>query len=92
MKELRLLMDIDDNIQHDFAHAYLLPARPVRQERQCLKIIHCLNEDFRMTLTDMSKKTKIPISTIFDNLKLLRRHYNFNVVISPVNERGDTNE
>ena len=32
-------------------------------------LISCLREDARITLTQMSKKTRIPISTLYDRLK-----------------------
>lgn len=37
-----------------------------------LKILSYLRKDARMSLTVMSKKTSIPISTIFDKLKLFQ--------------------
>ena len=35
-----------------------------------LKIVSYLRQNARMSLTQMSKKTQIPISTIFDRLKM----------------------
>lgn len=40
-------------------------------KRKDLLIISCLRQDARMKLTDMSKLTKIPVSTIFDRIRLL---------------------
>jgi len=40
-------------------------------KRTDLMIISCLRQDARMKLTDMSKITKIPVSTIFDRIRLL---------------------
>jgi len=37
-----------------------------------MKILSHLRNDARMSLTSMSKKTSIPISTIFDKIKLLQ--------------------
>ena len=34
-----------------------------------LLIVSCLRQDARMKLTDMTKLTKIPVSTLFDNIK-----------------------
>ena len=39
-------------------------------QKKDLQIIAHLRQDARMSLTNMSKKTNIPISTIFDRLKL----------------------
>lgn len=35
-----------------------------------MMLISCLRQDARMTLTNISKKTKIPISTLYDRLKV----------------------
>jgi len=48
-------------------------------QKKDLQIISNLRADSRQTLTDISKKTKIPISTIYDRLKanegnLIKRH------------------
>ncbi len=40
-----------------------------------LKILSHLRQNARMSLTRMSKKTKIPVSTIFDRLKLQEDSY-----------------
>lgn len=39
--------------------------------RKTVLLLSCLRENARETLTDISKKTKIPISTLFDLLKEL---------------------
>lgn len=44
-----------------------------------LLILSCLRQDARMKLTDMSKVTKVPVSTLFDRIKLhesglIKRH------------------
>lgn len=44
------------------------------------KIVELLLEDSRMTLTEISKRTGIPIATIFDNLPRIREQFNFTIV------------
>lgn len=44
------------------------------------KIVEALLEDSRMTLTDISKRTGIPISTVFDNLSRIREQFHFTIV------------
>jgi DNA-binding Lrp family transcriptional regulator len=50
-----------------------------RMEEKLQKIIKCLNQDPRMTLTEMSKQIRIPVSTIFDNLKTLETGYQLKI-------------
>ena len=42
----------------------------MNKKEKDLLIISCLRQDSRMKLTDMSKMTKVPVSTIFDRIKL----------------------
>ncbi|MBN2881312.1 Lrp/AsnC family transcriptional regulator [Candidatus Woesearchaeota archaeon] len=37
------------------------------------KLLECLREDSRLKLQEISKLTKIPVSTLYDTLKILRR-------------------
>lgn len=39
-----------------------------------LKIIACLRQNARMPLTKMSRKIRVPVSTIFDRLKASEKH------------------
>lgn len=47
----------------------------LQRETRLNKIMDCLKEDPRMSLTDMSRRTGIPVSTIFDNINTLRQGY-----------------
>jgi len=38
-----------------------------------MSLIKCLRENSRMSLTEISKKTKIPISTLYDRLRLQQK-------------------
>lgn len=44
------------------------------------KIIPLLLEDSRMTLTEMSKRTGIPVSTVYDNLPRVREAFKFTIM------------
>ena len=39
-----------------------------------IRLLQCLRSNSRLTLTQISKKTKIPISTLFDRLKLQEKN------------------
>ena len=66
-KQLSYTVEFDD-----LAGRQLLPSRPHRAERVCREIVGCLRADCRMGLTQMSRETRIPVSTLFDNLQRLR--------------------
>lgn len=36
------------------------------------QIVKLLNEDFRISLTEMSRRTKVPISTLHDRLRKIK--------------------
>jgi len=44
------------------------------------KIIPLLIENSRMTLTEISKRTGIPVTTVFDNLPRLKEAFKFTIV------------
>jgi len=44
------------------------------------QIVEALLEDSRMTLTEISKRTGIPIATVFDNLSRIKDQFHFTIV------------
>lgn len=44
------------------------------------KIVPLLLEDSRMPLTEISKRTGIPVSTVYDNLHRIREAFKFTIV------------
>lgn len=44
-------------------------------KRTMQRIIKCLEENPRMKLTEMSRRTRIPVSTLFDNMNRLKEGY-----------------
>jgi len=59
--------------------AALLPSAVRRQERFDV-VVELLGKNPRMTLKEMSTRTKIPISTVFDMLRRLQDYYALEVV------------
>ena len=45
-----------------------------------MKILECLKEDSRMSLTQISKKTGIAISTVYDHMVPIRAYYKFTIL------------
>ena len=55
------------------------PEKP--QVRKFWKLVSLLEENSRMTLTEMSKRANIPISTIFDIVKEVGKYFRFTIVL-----------
>ena len=45
------------------------------------QVVSLLQENSRMTLMEMSRKLKIPASTVFDTLKAVEKHFQFTIVL-----------
>jgi hypothetical protein len=61
------------------------PEKP--QVRKFWKLVFLLEENSRMTLTEMSRRANIPISTIFDMVKEVGKDFRFTIVLIE-NERN----
>ena len=55
------------------------PEKP--QVRKFWKLVSLLEENSRMTLTEMSRRANIPISTIFDMVKEVEKYFRFTIVL-----------
>ena len=51
------------------------------QVRKFWKLVSLLEENSRMTLTEMSRRANIPISTIFDMVKEVEKYFRFTIVL-----------
>ena len=69
---------------------YLLKPTVVqaRQEVKAKQIISLYVEDLNVKLTTISKKTGLPVSTVYDLLKRIKQEYEFRLVY----RRKDTGE
>jgi len=61
------------------------PEKP--QVKRFWKLVSLLEENARMTLTEMSRRTNTPISTIFDMVKEVEKYFRFTIVLRE-NERN----
>jgi hypothetical protein len=61
------------------------PEKP--QVKKFWKLVSLLEENSRMTMTKMSKRANIPISTIFDMVKEMGKYFCFTIVLRD-NERN----
>ena len=79
LKQVAQTVHVDDL----FVGVHLLPVTPARAERVCQELARCLREDCRMSLTRISRRTHIPVSTLHDNLKRLRERYHLRLLLEP---------
>ena len=52
-----------------------------RRVKRFWKVASLLQTNSRMSLTQMAKKLKIPVSTAFDTLKEVEKHFHFTIVL-----------
>ena len=57
------------------------------QVKRFWQMVSLLEENSRMTLTEMSKRLSIPISTVFDMMKKVEKYFRFTIVLRE-NERS----
>ncbi len=60
---------------------YWLTGRNKRRVERFWKIVSLLQENSRMSLSEMSRKLKIPVSTLFDTLKEVEKIFQFTIVL-----------
>ncbi len=65
------------------AEGLVLPVPVSTSERACRAILRCLEQDCRMSLVEMSRRTGYPTSTLYDNLRRLRASYDFGLILRP---------
>ena len=72
---------------------YWLTGRNKRRVERFWKIVSLLQENSRMSLSEMSRKLKIPVSTLFDTLKEVEKIFHFTIVLRDTESNvspGDT--
>ena len=60
---------------------YWLTGRNKRRVERFWKIVSLLQENSRMSLSEMSRKLKIPVSTLFDTMKEVEKIFHFTIVL-----------
>jgi len=73
-----------------FIENFILPIeiKVSRKEEIARKVFKCLQQDFRMSMKEMSRRTDgVAISTIHDYIKLLRKHYDIKLLFIPKKEK-----
>ena len=63
--------------QKEFTHSLVFIGEKMNTVR---RIVEILFEDSRMPLTEISKRTGIPVSTVYDNIRRLREQFRFTIV------------
>ena len=60
--------------------AFLLNAGQKRKVERFWQVASLLQENSRMSLTEMSRKLKTPVTTLFETLKEVEKHFHFTIV------------
>ena len=61
--------------------SYWMTGRSKRRVERFWQIVTLLQENSRMSLVEMSRKLKIPVSTLFDTLKEVEKVFRFTIVL-----------
>ena len=60
--------------------AFLLNKGHKRRVERFWQVASLLHENSRMSLTEMSRKLRVPIATLFETLKEVEKHFHFTIV------------
>ena len=61
--------------------SYWMSGANKRRAERFWQVVSLLQENSRMTLVEMSRKLKVPVSTVFDTLKAVGKHFQFTIVL-----------
>ena len=61
--------------------SYWLAGASKRRVERFWQVVALLQENSRMTMTEMSKRLKIPVSTLFETLKQVEKIFDFTIVL-----------
>lgn len=54
--------------------------RPSTRHQRITDIVLCLKQNARMSLSEISRRTGIPVSSVFDYMKVIEEHFWFTAV------------
>lgn len=74
----------------DLNLAYWMTGMNEKRIERFWKVVTLLQENSRMSLCEMSRKLKIPVSTLFDILKEVEKIFKFTTVIRTKREMSDS--
>ena len=80
LEEREQLAEIKKKIE-DLNLAYWMTGINEKRMERFWKVISLLQENSRMSLMEMSKKLKIPVSTLYDTLKEVEKIFKFTIVL-----------
>jgi len=79
-EERKQLAEIKKKVE-DLTLAYWMTGINEKRMERFWKVVSLLQENSRMSLIEMSKKLKIPVSTLFDTLKEAEKIFKFTIVL-----------
>ncbi len=79
-EERRQLAELKKKVESKNLSYWLTGASKRRVER-VWQVVSLLQETSRMSLVEMSKRLKVPVSTLFDTLKQVEKVFDFTIVL-----------
>jgi len=80
LEERKQLAEVKRKVE-DSNLSYWVTGRSKRRMERFWQVVALLQENSRMSLVDMSRKLKIPVSTLFDTLKEVEKVFRFTIVL-----------
>ena len=69
--------------------SYWMTGANKRRAERFWQVVSLLQENSRMSIVEMSRKLKLPVSTLFDTLKEVEKNFDFTIVLKD-NEKNVT--
>ena len=66
---------------------YWMTGATKRRVERFWKVVSLLQENSRMSLVEMSRKLKIPVSTLFETLKEVEKIFHFTIVLKDTEDK-----
>ena len=80
LEERKQLAEVKRKVE-DSNLSYWMTGRSKRRMERFWQVVALLQENSRMSLREMSRKLKIPVSTLFDTLKEVEKVFRFTIVL-----------
>ena len=80
LEERKRLGEVKKNVEA-LNLSYWTTGMSKRRVERFWKVVSLLQENSRISLVEMSKKLKVPVSTLFDTLKEVEKIFRFTIVL-----------
>ena len=87
LEERKRLEDVRKKVE-DSNLSYWLTGKSKRRVERFWQVVSLLQEDSRMSIMEMSRKLKVPVSTLFDTLQEVEKVFHFTIVLKKPHARN----